>query len=70
MKLIIDINTEVLVAFAALVGMPKSSREGMKSFLAETDTIEVDSESVEDKKLKLGIAQLGLYFLLTESKKK
>ena len=69
MKLIIDIDSETVAAYATVLGLPKEGIDKFKSFLSNNELMEVDVEDIKDKRVKQGAALtcMALFFLkLTE----
>lgn len=68
MKVTINIDNDVILAYTALMGVKGEDKEKIKTFLAENESVEVEPSDMGDNQAKQGINLTCVALILSKFK--
>ena len=68
MKVTINIDNDVILAYTALMGVKGEDKEKIKTFLAENESVEVEPSDMGDNKAEQGINLTCVALILSKFK--
>lgn len=68
MKVTINIDNDVILAYTALMGVKGEDKEKIKTFLAENESVEVEPSDMGDNEAEQGINLICVALILSKFK--
>ncbi len=68
MKVVINIDNDIFVAYTSLLGIKGEGKEKVKAFLAENEAVEVEPSDIGDNKAEQAINLTCISLVLSKMK--
>lgn len=68
MKVIINIDNDAIIAYISLMGIKGESKEQIKTFLSENESVEVDPSDIGDYEAEQGVNLTCVALVLSKFK--
>lgn len=68
MKVIINIDNDIIIAYTSLMGIKGQDKEKIKTFLAENESVEVEPSDMGDYEAEQGVNLTCVAFVLSKLK--